>query len=68
MNADPKGIVRDVDNRVVSSHPGFWPGVEKTNARKVTKSESTKIPSTVLYRDVRRLVVLIPVEEQFKNV
>ncbi|XP_048035062.1 uncharacterized protein LOC125260633 [Megalobrama amblycephala] len=68
VNADPKGIVRDVDVRVFSSHPVFCSGLEKTDTRKITKSESTKILSTVLHRDVRRLVVLIPVEEQFKNV
>lgn len=66
-NADPKGIVRDVDVRVSSSHPVFCPGLEKSDTKKVAKNESTKIPSTVIHRDVRRLVVLIPVEDQSKN-
>ncbi len=63
VNADSKGIVRDVDVRVFASHPVFCSGPGKAKTRTI-KSESTKIPSAVLHRDVRRLVVLIPVEEQ----
>lgn len=32
--------------------------------RKVTKKLTKKIPATILHRDVRQLVVLIPAEEQ----
>jgi len=66
-NADPKGIVRDVEVRVSSSHPVFCSGPEKSVTRKITKWEVTKIPSTIILRDVRRLVVLLPVEEQYKD-
>lgn len=66
-NADPKGIVRDVEVRVSSSHPVFCSGPEKSVTRKITKWEVTKIPSTIIRRDVRRLVVLLPVEQQYKD-
>ncbi|KAL1249499.1 hypothetical protein QQF64_020504 [Cirrhinus molitorella] len=32
--------------------------------KKSTKKVTNKIPATILHRDVRRLVVLIPIEEQ----
>jgi len=40
-NANPKGIVRDVEVRASSSHPVFSSGPEKSGTRKMTKCEGT---------------------------
>lgn len=54
---DKKGVVRDVDLRICMGLPGpFVPRVRRGHS---------SLPTTiVLRRDVRRLVVLIPVEDQ----
>ncbi|XP_058476292.1 uncharacterized protein LOC131448154 [Solea solea] len=54
---DAKGIVRDVKVRTCQSCP-----VSSGQGGKGKEKESR--PSTILHRDVRRLVVLLPVEEQ----
>ncbi|XP_026019402.1 uncharacterized protein LOC113019950 [Astatotilapia calliptera] len=55
--ADPDhlGVVRDVKVRICCSRPINW-----SQARK----DREPCHSTILHRDVRRLVVLLPVEEQ----
>lgn len=65
VNPDSKGVVRDVNVRTFPSYP--VPITKPLKARAYdpgSKSQKKKIPSTVLHRDVRRLVVLLPVEEQ----
>ena len=52
---DDKGVVRDVKVRICHSLP-----ISLSQARK----DKEPCPSTVLHRDVRRLVVLLPVEQQ----
>jgi len=59
VNTDRKGIVRDVYLRSFPSYP-----VATVKPAKKTQEYSTKIPATVLHRDVRRIVVILPVEEQ----
>ncbi|KAM9553345.1 uncharacterized protein ACWYII_035103 isoform 1-T2 [Salvelinus alpinus] len=59
VNIDKKGIVRDVHVRTFPSYP--VPTVKP--AQEKSKKLSTKIPATVLHRDVRRIIVLLPVEE-----
>lgn len=54
---DVKGVVRDVRVRTCRSCPVF--GGQPKRSRGVEN-----YPSTILHRDVRRLVVLLPVEEQ----
>ncbi|XP_058505077.1 uncharacterized protein LOC131472187 [Solea solea] len=54
---DAKGIVRDVKVRTCQSCP-----VSSGQGGKGKEKENH--PSTILHRDVRRLVVLLPVEEQ----
>ncbi|XP_077453384.1 uncharacterized protein LOC144071828 isoform X1 [Stigmatopora argus] len=55
---DTRGIVRDVHVKTFPSYP-----VSTTKSDRA-KKPPTKIPSTILHRDVRRIIVLIPVEEQ----
>ncbi len=65
VNPDSKGVVRDVNVRTFPSY--HVPITKPLKARANypgSKSHKKKIPSTVLHRDVRRLVVLLPVEEQ----
>ncbi|GAA6097419.1 uncharacterized protein LOC124378202 [Tachysurus ichikawai] len=66
VNADHKGVVRDVDVRVFTSYPisSVKPGQVKISGEKTAKQMLSKISATILHRDVRRLVILIPVEEQ----
>ncbi|XP_039503109.1 uncharacterized protein LOC120459751 [Pimephales promelas] len=59
VNTDRKGIVRDVYLRSFPSYP-----VATVKPAKKTQEYSTKIPATVLHRDVRRIVVILPAEEQ----
>lgn len=54
---DQKGIVRDVRVRTCQSCPASS-GLSKRSQR------AENFPSVILHRDVRRLVVLLPVEEQ----
>lgn len=62
-NPDSKGIVRDVNVRVVPSY--CVPLVRAVGARKSKTDERREVTqATILHRDVRRLVVLLPVEEQ----
>lgn len=67
-NPDKKGIVRDVQVRTFPSYPVMIkkPADEKSGRRtiKTVARISLKLPATILHRDVRRLVVLVPVEEQ----
>lgn len=57
VNPDKKGIVRDANIRVFPSYP--------VSISKPAKEQSgLKIPATILHRDVRRLVVLLPIEDQ----
>ena len=54
---DAKGVVRDVKVRTCQSCP--------VTRRQFKRNQSLEIcPSTILHRDVRSLVVLLPVEEQ----
>lgn len=53
---DKTGVVRDVDVATCMGLPA--PLASRTKAR------DSILPSTILRRDVRRLVVLIPVEDQ----
>lgn len=59
VSTDRKGIVRDVYLRSFPSYP-----VATVKLTKKQKKRSSKIPATILHRDVRRIVVLLPVEEQ----
>nr|XP_021326620.1 uncharacterized protein LOC110438467 [Danio rerio] len=65
VNPDSKGVVRDVNIRTFPSYPVL---ITKPSKARANSSESKigreKIPSTVLHRDVRRLVVLLSAEEQ----
>ncbi|XP_059192192.1 uncharacterized protein LOC131974080 [Centropristis striata] len=62
VNTDKKGVVRDVHVRTFPSYP-----VSTVKPTQKVKKPATKIPATVLHRDVRRIVVLLPVEEQQQN-
>lgn len=60
-NPDSKGIVRDANVRVI---PSFCvPLVKAVDAKKAADQKGAT-QATVLHRDVRRLVVLLPIEEQ----
>lgn len=64
MAPDPKGVVRDVEVLVV---PGRCvPAQHPKSAAPFSASSELKRESAgvVLRRDVRRLVVILPVEEQ----
>lgn len=72
VNADSKGIVRDV---LVKTFPSYPVHITKANGKEGptrangerTKRLQTKIPAIILHRDVRRLVILLPTEEQAKD-
>lgn len=64
VNIDEKGIVRDVNVRTFPSYPVSTVRPVTNKVGKTKKDHSTKIPATVLHRDVRRVVVLLPIEEQ----
>jgi len=52
---DDKGVVRDIKVRICHSLPiGLFQ----------VRKDKELCPSKILHRDVRRLVVLLPVEEQ----
>ena len=53
---DGQGVVRDVRVRTCPTLPISWSEVKKKGG--------LSWPSTILHRDVRRLVVLIPIEDQ----
>lgn len=66
VNTDGKGIVRDVKVRTFPSYPVLLAKPIRRGAMKTSndgnKKLSSKIPATILHRDVRRLVILLPVE------
>lgn len=64
VNTDEKGIVRDLNVKTFPSYPVPIRKLINVDKKKETKRLSLKIPSTMLHRDVRRLVVLLPIEEQ----
>nr|XP_057945469.1 uncharacterized protein LOC131139671 [Doryrhamphus excisus] len=61
-NPDDKGIVRDVDVKVFPSY--CVPLVKAKRTHPTCDGPREKMHSTILHRDVRRLVVILPVEEQ----
>jgi hypothetical protein len=64
-NSDPRGIVRDVNVRVPPNH---CVPVQKSTVKESASSDRKRVcQGTVLHRDVRRLVVLLPVEEQMEE-
>ena len=68
VNTDGKGIVRDVNVRTFPSYPvsltkPIKGGTMEPNSDGI-KRLSSKIPATILHRDVRRLVIVLPIEEQ----
>ncbi|XP_035985835.1 uncharacterized protein LOC118559250 [Fundulus heteroclitus] len=65
VNPDAKGIVRDVNVKVVQSSclPVTKPTLNRPSAKVLKEATQT----TVLHRDVRRLVVLLPVEDQTRS-
>lgn len=65
VNPDSKGIVRDVNIRVVPSH--CVPVITTVKQKPAQENKGKGFQSTILHRDVRRLVILIPVEEQLDS-
>ncbi|KAL3973928.1 GTP-binding protein [Sarotherodon galilaeus] len=64
-NPDKKGIVRDVNVRVCSSYSGsVAKSLRAEDLSSGSKGATPVAQATILHRDVRRLVVLLPVEEQ----
>jgi hypothetical protein len=62
VNADPRGIIRDVHVKVSPSGC-----VQVKTPRPVAKGSGSKekdLQGTILHRDVRRLIILIPAEDQ----
>ena len=68
VNADRRGIVRDVNVRTFPSYPVpvMKPSAGDTS-RQGARRRLKRIPVSILCRDVRRLVILLPVEEQRKT-
>lgn len=65
VNSDPRGIVRDVNVRVSPNH---CVPVQRSTVRESASSDRKRVcQGTVLHRDVRRLVVLLPIEEQMEK-
>lgn len=67
VNKDKKGIVRDVNVLTVPSCPVSMVKPDYYNIKRKAvnaKRPSTKIPATILHRDIRRIIVLLPIEEQ----
>ncbi|XP_058477623.1 uncharacterized protein LOC131448851 [Solea solea] len=62
---DVKGVVRDVNIRVFPSY--CVPVTRALKGKSIPKIRREKIQATVLHRDVRRLVVLLPAEEQAES-
>ncbi|CAI5678593.1 unnamed protein product [Oreochromis niloticus] len=64
-NPDKKGIVRDVNVRVCSSYSGsVAKSLRAEDLSSGSKGATPVAQATILHRDVRCLVVLLPVEEQ----
>ena len=57
VHPDSKGVVRDVKVKTCHSIPA-------STSRSRSDQQAATCPTTILHRDVRRLVVLLPVEEQ----
>lgn len=72
VNADHKCIVRDIDVRVATSYPVSKIKPDQRNvtdkAKRATINITNKISATILHRDVRWLVALIPAEEKTRKV
>ncbi|XP_038143265.1 uncharacterized protein LOC119784992 [Cyprinodon tularosa] len=65
VNPDQRGVGRDVNVRTFPSYPvPMSKGGTLHKQRKNTEKLSSRIPYTIVHRDVRRLVVLLPIEEQ----
>ncbi|XP_032434156.1 uncharacterized protein LOC116729604 [Xiphophorus hellerii] len=64
-NPDKKGVVRDVNVQVVPSY--CTPITRHVKQRPTHPPKKDKVKTTILHRDVRRLIVLIPVEEQMES-
>ncbi|XP_036068500.1 uncharacterized protein LOC112152419 [Oryzias melastigma] len=58
-NSDKFGVVRDVKVRTYPSYP-----VSNMKTKPKESKPATNIPATILHRDVRRIIVILPVEEQ----
>ena len=65
-NPDHKGVVRDVNVRTFPSYSVPLTRVSKGKSRHSTQNKE-RIQATIVHRDVRRLVVLLPVEEQMAS-
>ena len=64
-NPDSKGVVRDVHVRVFPSYcVPLTKALKAKNSHPNSSRRREKLQATVLHRDVRRLVVLLPAEEQ----
>lgn len=65
VNPDKKGIVRDVEIRTFPSYPIIIikPSQGESVRHSIAgKKPTNKIPATILHRDIRRLILLVPVE------
>ena len=65
-NPDHKGIVRDVNVRIFPSYSIPMTKVLKGKVKNSTQAKE-RIQATIVHRDVRRLVVLLPVEDQMDS-
>lgn len=63
-NPDSKNVVRDVDVRIF---PSYCVPITKAVKGKSSHPVKGRIQATILHRDVRRLVVLVPAEEQAED-
>ncbi|KAI7800929.1 gag-pol fusion polyprotein, partial [Triplophysa rosa] len=64
VNQDRKGVVRDVNDQTSPSYSVHIKPSRTQRSHSAFKEYKEKILSTVLHGDVRRLVVLLPVEEK----
>ena len=65
-NPNHKGIVRDVNVRIFPSYSIPMTKVLKGKVKNSTQAKE-RIQATIVHRDVRRLVVLLPVEDQMDS-
>ena len=65
-NPNHKGIVRDVNVRIFPSYSIPMTKVLKGKVKSSTQVKQ-RIQATIIHRDVRRLVVLPPVEDQMDS-
>ena len=67
-NPDGKGIVRDVNVRIFPSyHVPVTKALKPKTNHPTSDGKKRKFQATILHRDVRRLVVLLPAEEQMES-